>query len=582
MIQKTIFDKIKKQNGEAFAKAIRSYDNGIFDVPNIVNIVRYAGREAEPIMNYLVSLKNIQIKEQNTHLSPFELLDKAGYDAYLADTLEGQNAIRKYFDSDEELCTFYDPTRFQKYYIVNAVRKDVDQIKRVDFPNPQREDRYGTSVLSIQILKTGGFISIKNRYNHTVDCPDNTLSSNPDNIIQGLAGALKNYFNVDFSSQKTELSNGFVLVDDQIIRYHMEINNVYIGTDCYVENGEIVPLDKDKEIVMEKFIFNTKTHKLRNLLRIDDGFARAFSKEIENKKVQITKNKDGSHQIFAAGEPIVTILNGEITKLNLPSVTKLGDNFLFKNTKLVELNAPKVEHISDYFLNDAKLLQRLSFPSLQTVGSRFLFSNTILSKFEAPQLRSVQADFLYENQGLTQLELPSLQIIGRDFLRSNIGLTSFKAPRLMMTEACFLENNQSLSRLELPALFKAGYCFLRSNRILNSLYAPSLQEVGHDFLFFNACLQELELPMLMETGENFLRCNTSLKKLYVPNLTQKNAGFLLSNSRGFSGQAVADVYDPNEIVKSFRETIKEGLKWCPDKKYKLLKQLQAAQMRERG
>lgn len=582
MIQKTIFDKIKKQNGEVFAKAIRSYDNGIFDVPNIVNIVRYAGREAEPIMNYLVSLKNIQIKEQNTHLSPFELLDKAGYDAYLADTLEGQNAIQKYFDSDEELCTFYDPTRFQKYYIVNAVRKDVDQIKRVDFPNPQREDRYGTSVLSIQILKTGGFISIKNRYNHTVDCPDNTLSSNPDNIIQGLAGALKNYFNVDFSSQKTELSNGFVLVDDQIIRYHMEINNVYIGTDCYVENGEIVPLDKDKEIVMEKFIFNTKTHKLRNLLRIDDGFARAFSKEIENKKVQITKNKDGSHQIFAAGEPIVTILNGEITKLNLPTVTKLGDNFLFKNTKLIELNAPKVEYISDYFLNDAKLLQRLSFPSLQTVGSRFLFSNTILSKFEAPLLHSVQADFLYENQGLTQLELPSLQIVGRDFLRSNIGLTSFKAPRLMMTEACFLENNQSLSRLELPALFKAGYCFLRSNRILNSLYAPSLQEVGHDFLFFNACLQELELPMLMETGENFLRCNTSLKRLYVPNLMQRNAGFLLSNSRGFSGQAFADVYDPNEIVKSFRETIKEGLKWCPDKKYKLLKQLQAAQMRERG
>ena len=61
MIQKTIFDKIKKQNGEAFAKAIRSYDNGIFDVPNIVNIVRYAGREAAPIMNYLVSLKNVQI-----------------------------------------------------------------------------------------------------------------------------------------------------------------------------------------------------------------------------------------------------------------------------------------------------------------------------------------------------------------------------------------------------------------------------------------------------------------------------------------------------------------------------------------
>ena len=47
----TAFDLIKKQNGEAFAKAVRSYDNGIFDIPGIVDIVKYAGRESEPIMD---------------------------------------------------------------------------------------------------------------------------------------------------------------------------------------------------------------------------------------------------------------------------------------------------------------------------------------------------------------------------------------------------------------------------------------------------------------------------------------------------------------------------------------------------
>ena len=75
--------------------------------------------------------------------------------------MEKQNAIKKYYAPGEEICTFRDPERFKRYYIINAVRKDVDKIKRGN--PPQRDDEYGTSVISIQVLKTGGFISIKNR-----------------------------------------------------------------------------------------------------------------------------------------------------------------------------------------------------------------------------------------------------------------------------------------------------------------------------------------------------------------------------------------------------------------------------------
>ncbi|MDD3668995.1 MAG: hypothetical protein PHX68_01735 [Alphaproteobacteria bacterium] len=157
---KSTFEIIKKQNGERFAKAIRAYDSGIFDVPDLPAIVKYAGRDAEPIMAYLVSLKNIRIEEQTVSLPPIELLRQAGYDAEYADTLAKQNAIRKYFAPGEALCTFNDPTRYQKYHIINAVRKNVADIRRENFPRPQREDDYGTSVISIQVLKTGGFISI--------------------------------------------------------------------------------------------------------------------------------------------------------------------------------------------------------------------------------------------------------------------------------------------------------------------------------------------------------------------------------------------------------------------------------------
>ena len=222
-----MYDIIKKQNGERFAKAIRNYDNGIFDIPNIDKIVKYAGRDAEPIMQYLISLKNIKIVETGNPQNPFELLNKAGYDAYVADTLGKQNAIKQYFAPGEELCTFRDFNRYLNYYIINAVRKDVDKIKRSDFKNPQREDEYGTSVLSIQILKKGGFISIKNRYNHTVDNCDNTYNSNPDNIIAGLAEAFKHYFNVNFSTRTVLLPECYVLISGQICKYNSEINNIY-------------------------------------------------------------------------------------------------------------------------------------------------------------------------------------------------------------------------------------------------------------------------------------------------------------------------------------------------------------------
>ncbi len=107
-----------------------------------------------------------------------------------------------------------------------------------------REDEYGTSVLQIQILKSGGFISIKNRYNHTVENPDNTFNSNPDNIISGLSEAIKHHYHVDFSSQKVYLPEHYVFMDKKIIKCNYEINNVYFGENCYAQNGNFTNLIK--------------------------------------------------------------------------------------------------------------------------------------------------------------------------------------------------------------------------------------------------------------------------------------------------------------------------------------------------
>lgn len=115
MTEKSIFDQIKKQNGESFAKAIRIYDNGIFDISDIVDIVKYAGREAEPLMQYLVSLKNIKIEEAEKVKNPFELLFNAGYDAYYVINLHEQNLILKYFE----------PVKCYARFVTQADSKDI-------------------------------------------------------------------------------------------------------------------------------------------------------------------------------------------------------------------------------------------------------------------------------------------------------------------------------------------------------------------------------------------------------------------------------------------------------------------------
>ena len=320
---KSMYDIIKKQNGEHFAKAIRNYDNGIFDIPNIDKIVKYAGRDAEPIMNYLVALKQIKIQEMSVHMDPITLLSKAGYNAYVADTLEKQNAIKKYYAHGEELCTFRDNSRFKRYYIINAVRKDVDKIKRS--AHPSRDDKYGTSVISIQILKTGGFISIKNRYNHTVQNCDNTLDSNPDNIILGLSDAIKHHFNVDFSSQHVPLPNHYVSIHGQICRYNSEVENIYFGEDFYARDGKIYEIDKNSEIMIGNgILFDIKQKCFVDLTRMNDTktmryrFVMTLNNATQGKKITVQKNPSGGRDILADGTQLLTVENGEIVNINLP------------------------------------------------------------------------------------------------------------------------------------------------------------------------------------------------------------------------------------------------------------------------
>lgn len=55
-----VFKQIKKQNGEKFAQYLRSYHNGIFEIKNVVELLKYAGHDADAAEDIAPYLKALQ------------------------------------------------------------------------------------------------------------------------------------------------------------------------------------------------------------------------------------------------------------------------------------------------------------------------------------------------------------------------------------------------------------------------------------------------------------------------------------------------------------------------------------------
>jgi hypothetical protein len=154
-------------------------------------------------------------------------------------------------------------------------------LKRTDFDSPKRQDEYGTSVISIQIAKKGGFISIKNRYNSKVNNCDNTFNSNPDNIIDGLSFALKEHFKVDFSSSKTSLPDNYTLCKKQVFKFEYEYDGVYFGQQAYIKHGALHEVSKgDGQYLFEYFIYCDRTKTMSKVVEnINDSFHEDFNRD---------------------------------------------------------------------------------------------------------------------------------------------------------------------------------------------------------------------------------------------------------------------------------------------------------------
>ncbi len=518
MSDKSVYEIIKRQNGEAFARAIRDFDNGIFEVDDLPEIVKYAGRNALPLLDYLESLKQIEIKEVSPHLveDPFTLLKKAGYDAFYADTLEKQNSIIDYYAKMEELCTFRDETRFEDYYIIHCIKEGAKDLKRSDFIKPDRQDEYGTSVISIQILKEGGFISIKNRYNHAVLSPDNTFDSNPDNIIGGLSAALKNYFDVDFSSQEVELDGAYQVVDGKIYYCHTERNNIYYGENYYIKDNKVHFINLDYQMFVDDILIDFRENRIFFLDEGDVGVGLfddpdlnlqvLIYNELEDKK--LTRKKEGDLTlVFIEDHCVLKSRKGALVYCNLkgnfefeaaifihhPSIEEVCFENLevlgvysFKNCpKLRKVSLPKCKKILGHCFSDLPSLQKIELPELRSIVNSSFERLDLIEELTFPMLQTVGMICFRDCPNLKKLSAPNLQLIGINSIVHNDSLKEVYLPELNALVGFNLTKCPKLKTVCLDSVLSVGDCCLSENNSLETLYLPSLERVLSERGFCN-------------------------------------------------------------------------------------------------
>lgn len=313
---------LQKRFGERFVKgdlmegggytggAARELLAGFMDRPGFANELRRlipnkhgALRLLKDNHAYVQATLEQRYKDDPSHekapaRDPYELARSVGYELTgpFASTAEFVPLDRQDFRQGERLCTFNEPTgRLRDYNIlwlrhtevaqtlpadqltantlseawktylktIGRYDRDADRYD-LDGLRPTRDDPYGTSSMSVQISRKGTHVSVKNRYNHTVGNPDNTLDSDLDNVAYGLKRAVYQRVGREDLMDKTSvvLAEGYIADNDGgIHHYQYEEGNVYYGDYEYINNGVVTTIDRGKYDMVSPQLYVPKSGK---------------------------------------------------------------------------------------------------------------------------------------------------------------------------------------------------------------------------------------------------------------------------------------------------------------------------------
>lgn len=478
--------------------------------------------------------------------TPKELLDDAGYDLFECKTVEEVNSFKKYFILGEQLCTFLDPaSRLENKYVFFAVKKNILDIKREDFLIPDRQDEYGTSVISIQFTRDkNNHLSIKNRYNEVVNNPDSTFDNNLDNIIPGLTMSFYKAYGIrEIYDENSEFQmEHYISIGGEYYKYNYKLNDIYYCTNnIIVNNGKVIKYDSEKYIIMDYFIIdlvNKKVDVFDNKLR--DSFSEVIGKikniEIvrgeKDKKVYITNEEDNIFELtLSFDNKLIGIKN------NL--IDKLPNHFLISGQYLKNMEFSNVREIGNDVLYANTDLEYFNLSKAEVIGNYFLANNIKLTNIDLNKTIMIGDDFLKRNIIVESINFDSLQRVGNSFMFSNKGLSSIVIPNLSYTGKCFFKLNDKVLFASFPSLQETGDFFMNDAKNLRMFEADNLRVTGDMFLMANKELDYISLPNLIKTGKLFLAANQIIMSVNLPNLSYLPKYFL-RNAGGLESITLAD------------------------------------------
>ena len=489
-----------------------------------------------------------------TNKTPFELMDEAGYVLYECKSEEDIQRFRKYYKDNEVLCTIKNGGRLKRCHVFFAVKKNVDEIRRESFLNPEREDEYGTSVISIQFSRgSRNSLSIKNRYNHTVFNPDATFNNNLENIIPGLTESFEKYygFNIDLRNIKSNINNYFlskmkyVLASDgKYYRFNLETNGIYYcENNIIIKDGKVIKdytNNKERYLLIEnavvdlqeKTIFDPFANKKKR-----NSFIDSINDVGEIKKIDVTKNNENRLITikYKDDKEIKIEINGNNSVVSYENnyVTTIGDEFLFNNNSLLRLSLNNVIKTGKYFLYNNYVLHTIEMDKLEETESHFLEKNRDLTEISFPSLKIIGEYFIPHNSNIRNFKLPKAEIIKSNFLAEVSSIMEIILPEVIEIYDNFLPNLTTVAVINMPKVKSIGNNFLRNvmRFILRKLSLPNVIKIGSDFMKSVGKIDEVYMPKAKKVGERFLQKCRSFAKIYAPNLkninTSNDIGFVL-------------------------------------------------------
>ena len=479
-----------------------------------------------------------------TDKTPFELMKEAGYTLKQCFSESDIQSYKKYFAPGEELCTF-SGGRLNRCHVFFAVKDNVNEIKREEFTKPERQDKYGTSVISIQFShEKPNYISIKNRYNHTVDNPDATFSNDLEKIIPGLTRSFEKEY--DFSITKPSYDDERFLTNrlqyikaknDRYFRYNAEQDAIY-----YCENNIVIKDGKPMSIykylgkkndgsllLMEDFLIDFKNKTITCLTSKNSSFIRSINCVGNIKRFEI--HKKGENRLITIKYDNDKEVEIEINKANAivgyknHHIKTIGKEFLPNNREIEYIDTPNVRVIKEKFLERTRKLKSVSFPNVIKIGDGFLNFNKTVESVYLPQVEFIGNEFMNGNEKLEEIDLPKVAYIGDGFLSFNEKIKKVSFKELLEVGSSFFYHNEKINYLDLPSLRIVGDYFLANCSSLKKIYLPEAIYIGRGFYEeFDECLEEVYLPKAVEIEEGFIKHANNLKVVILPNVKRMGKG----------------------------------------------------------